>query len=192
MYLPTEIANPVTGEQIVFDETASNDERLLWDERRPANTEPPPVHYHPNTEERFEVKKGLLVVEVDGEAHKIEAGEEIVVPTSTPHVSYTEERPARFRREVTPPGQWREALTARFAAVHAVGEPSGVTGLLQTILLVQRYPNVVVPKRPPRAVQRVLFPALGVAARVFGLKSHYQYPRDDRGGSQERSPESIS
>lgn len=29
MYLPTEIVNPETGEQIVFDETASTDGRLV-------------------------------------------------------------------------------------------------------------------------------------------------------------------
>lgn len=109
-----------------------------------------------------------------------------------PHVSYTEEEPARFRREVTPPGQWREALTARFAAVHAVGELSGVTGLLQTVLLLRAYPDVVVPERPPRPVQRVLFPALAVIARVVGLKPHYHYPRNDMGASEERPPETIS
>lgn len=185
MSLPTEIVNPETGEQIVFDETASTDGRLVWDEVRPAQIEPPPVHYHPNTEERFEVSEGLLVVEVDGEKRHLEAGEEIVIPPATPHVSYTEAESARFRREVTPPGQWREALTARFAAAHAVGELSGVTGLLQTVLLVRAYPSVVIPEQPPRVIQRVLFPALAVVARILGLKPHYQYPRNDMGESEE-------
>jgi mannose-6-phosphate isomerase-like protein (cupin superfamily) len=179
MYLPTEIANPVTGERIRFDETASTDERLVWREERPANVEPPPVHYHPETEERFEVREGVLVVEVDGETHRIEAGEGIVIPPATPHVSYTEAESARFEREVTPPGRWREALTARFAAVHAVGDLSGVTGRLQTVLLARAYPAVVVPRRPPRAVQRVLFPVLAAVARLVGLQSHYRYPRTD-------------
>lgn len=181
MYLPTEITNPVTGEQIVFDEDASNDARLIWDERRPANIAPPPVHYHPDTEERFEVREGLLVVEIDGEKHQLEAGEEIVVPSKTPHVSYTEAQSARFSREVTPPGQWREALTARFAAIHATGELSGITGLLQTVLLVRAYPDVVVPEKPPRAIQNVLFPVLAVVARLLGLKPDHPYPPDSPG-----------
>lgn len=191
MYLPTEIVNPVTGEQIVFDEAASDDERLIWDEQRPANIDPPPVHYHPDTWERFDVNEGLLVVEIDGEANQVEAGEEISVPPATPHVSYTSAKSAQFRREVTPPGQWREFLTVRFAAVHAVGELSGVTGLLQTILLVHTYPDVVRPERPPRAVQRGLFPVLGVAARAFRLKSHYQYPRNGAAASEEPTPDAI-
>lgn len=186
MRLPTEIVNPVTGEQIRFDETASTDERLVWDEVRPADIDPPPAHYHPDTEERFAVSEGLLVVDIDGEEHRLEAGEEIVVPPATPHVSYTVGEPARFRREVIPPGQWREALTVRFAAVHAVGDPSGVTGLLRTVLLVRTYPDVVVPEQPPRPVQRLLFPVLAVIARLFGLKPHYQYPRNDTGTRQKR------
>lgn len=188
MFLPTEIVNPVTGEQIEFDETASTEMRLVWDEVRPANIEPPPVHYHPDTEERFEVREGLLVVEVDREEYQLEAGEEIVIPPTTPHVSYTAGESARFRREVTPPGQWREALTARFAAIHEIGELSGVTGLLQTVLLVRAYPDVVIPAQPPRPIQRVLFPVLAGVARLFGLKPHYQYPRTDTNTSEERPP----
>jgi hypothetical protein len=60
MYLPTEITNPVTGEQIVFDEATSTDERLIWDERRPANIDPPPVHYHPDTRNSSKWLRGCL------------------------------------------------------------------------------------------------------------------------------------
>lgn len=178
MHLPTEIENPVTGERIMFDESASSDDRLIWDESRPANLEPPPIHYHPDTEERFEVRSGQLVVELDGETHKVGAGEAIVIPPNTPHVSYTESESARFRREVTPPGRWREFLSARFAAIHAVGELSGMTGFLQTVLLIRTYPNVVVPVQPPRTLQRVLFPVLAAIGRAIGLNSHYPYPQN--------------
>lgn len=181
----------MTGEQIAFDETDSTEERLVWDEVRPANVEPPPVHYHPDTEERFEVRGGLLVVEVDGEEHQLEAGEVMVVPPATPHVSYTAGESARFRLEVTPPGQWREALTARFAAIYEIGELSGVTGLLQRVLLVRAHPDVVIPEQPPRPIQRVLFPVLAVVARLFGLKAQYQYPRSGTNMNGERPPEST-
>jgi hypothetical protein len=179
MYLPAEIENPVTGEQIKFDESASNDERLIWDEWRPTNLDPPPVHYHPTTEERFEVRAGRLIVDRDGETHTVGVGKEVVSPPGTPHVSYTESESARFRREARPPGRWREALTARFAAVHANGELSGAISLLQTVLLAQAYPGVVIPAQPPRAVQRVLFPVFATIGRAAGLKAHYRYPRSE-------------
>lgn len=178
MYLPTVIVDPVTGERIVFDEDASSEERLVWDESKPANVDPPPAHYHPETEERFVVREGHLVVRVDGDEHRIEADEELVVPARTPHCSYTEGDAARFRREVVPPGRWREFLTTRFACSHAVGELSGSRSLLQSVLLLRAYPDVVVPQRPPRTVQRVLFPALAVIARALGVELCHSYPRD--------------
>lgn len=185
MHLPTEIDSPVTGERIVFDEESSGDERLVWEEWRPANHDPPPAHYHPVTEERFVVREGCLVVRIDGEDNRIEDGAEIVVPPETPHLSYTEDRPAHFRREVRPSGQWREFLTQRFASSHATGELSGVRELLQTILLLRAYPDVVVPEGPPRPVQRVLFPVLALLARALGMQSRYPYPRNEDGDGDE-------
>ncbi|MFC4360640.1 ester cyclase [Halobium salinum] len=178
MHLPARIRNPVTGERIKFDESTSSTEKLVWNEFRPPNIEPPPAHYHPTSEERFKVRKGYLVVETDGTEHQVEADETFVVPPETPHVSYTESKPVHFRREVTPPERWREALTDRFAASHAVGGLSGVTRRFQMILLLQAYPDVIVPARPPRPVQRVLVPVLASIARAIGLKSHYPYPHE--------------
>lgn len=181
MYLPTEISNPETGERIMFDEDTSSTERLVWEEWRPANHEPPPVHYHPTTEERFVVREGTLVIRIDGDDNRLDVGEEITIPPRVPHVSYTEETPARFRREVAPPGQWREFLTERFAYVHAVGNPSGVGGLCQTALWLRSYSDVIVLERPPRSVQRLLFAVLAGVARATGLVSQYAYPRDPPG-----------
>lgn len=176
MHLPTEIGNPETGERIVFDESVSNDERLVWDEWRPAHHEPPPAHYHPTTEERFVVREGSLVVQLDGVDNRLDDGEDITVPPQAPHLSYTEDDPARYRREVAPPGQWREFLTERFAYGHAVGDLSGLGGILQTALWLRVYPDVVVPERPPRPVQNVLFPVLAGIARATGRTAHHPYP----------------
>lgn len=178
MHLPTEISNPETGEQIVFDEDASNDKRLVWDEWRPANHEPPLTHFHPTTEERFVVREGTLVVQIDGVDNRLGDGEDITIPPQTPHLSYTEDAPARFRREVAPPGQWRDFLTERFAYGYAVGDLSGLGGLLQTALWLRAYPNVIVLERPPRPVQRLLFPVLVGIARATGRTSHHPYPRE--------------
>mgnify|MGYP000728165201 FL=1 len=105
MHLPTEISDPETGEWIEFDEAASGSERLVWDQWRPANHDPPPSHYHPTTEERFAVREGTLVVRVDGVENRLGPGDEITVPPGTSHTSYTRDDPARFGREVVPPGQ---------------------------------------------------------------------------------------
>mgnify|MGYP006290962937 CR=1 FL=1 len=144
---------------------------------RPAPIHHPP-HYHPTTEERFVVSEGTLVVEVDGSTTRLTDGEERTIPPQTPHVSYTGAEDARFRREVSPPGQWREFLTERFAYAHVAGERAGVGGLLQAALWLRAYPDVLVLERPPRPVQTVLFSILGVVARATGRTAHHPYPRD--------------
>jgi len=180
MYLPTVISDPGTGERIEFDEAASDAERLVWEQWRPANHDPPPAHFHPDTEEHFAVREGTLVVQLDGELTRLDAGEELTVPPGRSHTSYTSDEPARFRREVAPPGQWREFQTERFAYAHAVGPLSGVGGLLQTALWLRTYPGVLVLERPPRLLQRVLFPVLAALARATGRTASHQYPRAER------------
>jgi hypothetical protein len=178
MHLPTEIHDPGTGERITFDEDGSDDERLVWEEWRPANLDPPPAHYHPDTTERFVGREGTLVVRVDGDEVRLEEGDEVTVPPGTPHASYTAAEPARFGREVAPPGDWRELLTERFAYAHAGGDRSGAGGLLQSALWLRTYPDLVVLQRPPRPVQRVLFAVLAGVARATGRSAHHPYPRD--------------
>jgi len=179
MHLPTAITDPETGESIEFDEAASDSERLVWEQWRPANHDPPPLHHHPTTEERFAVHEGTLVVRVDGEVVRLEPGEELTIPPGTSHTSYTAGESARFERAVSPPGQWREFQTERFAYAHAVGPLSGVGGLLQTALWLRTYPDVLVLERPPRAVQRVLFPVLASVARATGRTASHPYPREE-------------
>lgn len=162
----------------MFDEASSDEEKLVWEEWRPANVEPPPAHYHPATDERFVGLDGRLIVEIEGEETQLEADTEIVVPSETPHRSFTRAESAQFKREVTPPGRWGDALTARFAAAHAIEEVSTPRKFLQTVLLLRAYPDVVVPARPARPVQRVVFPVLGAVARAIGLKATYPYPRN--------------
>jgi len=179
MHLPTKISDPETGERIEFDEAASDAKRLVWDQWRPANHDPPPSHYHPASEERFAVREGTLVVRVDGAERHLCPGDELTVPSGTPHTSYTVDDAARFEREVSPPGQWREFQTERFAYAHTVGPLSGVGGLLQTALWLRAYPDVLVLERPPRVVQRVLIPVLAAAACATGRTASHSYPRGE-------------
>lgn len=47
--------------------------------------ERPPVHLHPNQDERFEVLAGSLTVEAGGDARTYGEGEAFDVPRGTPH-----------------------------------------------------------------------------------------------------------
>lgn len=189
MYLPTELVDADTGERIAFDEDASDDDRLVWSQWTPADLEPPPAHLHPATEERFAVREGALVVEVAGEERRLGAGDDLVVSAGSPHRSFTREEPAHYRREVTPPGRWREFLTRMFAASHVVDDESSAGELLQMALLLRAYPDVVVAASPPRPVQRVLLPALAAVARATGRRADHPYPRPDESLTDGPAPE---
>ena len=45
----------------------------------------PPVHFHPDQDERFEIRDGELSVEIEGKLHVARAGDAIVVPGGAVH-----------------------------------------------------------------------------------------------------------
>src|SRR3712207_5804612 len=46
---------------------------------------PPPKHFHPDQDERFEVLEGTLCARVDGVEHRLETGEVLDIPRGTVH-----------------------------------------------------------------------------------------------------------
>jgi hypothetical protein len=61
----------------------------------------PPLHLHPNQDERFEVLEGTLRAVIEGQELVYEAGASFEVPAGTVH-QMTADPPARMRWEVRP------------------------------------------------------------------------------------------
>ena len=61
----------------------------------------PPLHFHPDQDERFEVLEGTVRTVIDGEERRFEAGESFEVPAGTVH-QMAADPPARLRWEVRP------------------------------------------------------------------------------------------
>jgi quercetin dioxygenase-like cupin family protein len=61
----------------------------------------PPVHFHPNQAERFEVLEGTVRAIVDGTERSYGSGESFEVPAGTPHTMVAE-GPTRMLWEVRP------------------------------------------------------------------------------------------
>jgi quercetin dioxygenase-like cupin family protein len=71
--------------------------------------DPPPPHFHPAQEERFEVLEGAMRVVIDGEERELPAGEELRIPRETVHQMWNpEDAIARVRWETSPPGRTEE------------------------------------------------------------------------------------
>lgn len=84
---------------------ASTPERLeLESTWGPGPGKPPPRHYHPQQDERFEVQEGELTVEVGREpARVLKPGEVLEVPRGTSHRMWNAaSSPARATWRVTP------------------------------------------------------------------------------------------
>ena len=80
------IENPVAGDRVTFLETIeSGDARLLCDTVTIAGAQGPPEHIHPRSLEHFEVLEGAIIVEVEGAAQTVRAGESTTVGAGAAH-----------------------------------------------------------------------------------------------------------
>ena len=97
--------NPVSGERIIFRETAAdtNGERLSIDLVLAPDGHVPGKHVHPEQIERFEVTGGTMKFTMGRKKIVAQAGDIVVVPAGTAHkFSNAGDGPATARVEVTP------------------------------------------------------------------------------------------
>ena len=74
---------------------------------------PPPKHFHPEQDERFEVLEGSLRVNVDGEERDLAAGETIEIPRKAVHQMWNPgDEPARVRWQTMPAGRTEQFFSS--------------------------------------------------------------------------------
>lgn len=130
----------------------------------PPGGKPPPEHYHPAQEERFEAVEGTVHVRLDGRERELRAGETLVIPARAGHTFWNPgAEPARLLWQVRP-----ALRTERFFETLAAlgGPPNPLLGTL----LVREYGDVIRLSKPPAGVQAVAFPVLAAIARVVGQR----------------------
>jgi quercetin dioxygenase-like cupin family protein len=87
----------------------SDDELLEVETAYAPNGSPPPRHFHPEQDERFEVLEGELHVSVDGEERAVGAGETLRIPRRAVHQMWNQgDQPARVRWQTIPAGRTEE------------------------------------------------------------------------------------
>ena len=93
--------------------------------------DPPPPHFHPAQDERFEVLDGGMRVVIDGEERVLRAGEELETPRETIHQMWNpEEATARVLWETRPPGRTEEF----FRGMHEVMPEDGSMPDMEALL----------------------------------------------------------
>jgi mannose-6-phosphate isomerase-like protein (cupin superfamily) len=169
--------NPVTGERAIVLEAPqdSAERRLVAELHVSPGGAVAGEHLHPAIVERFEVIEGRLGVSLDGRHSSLGPGEAVEVPAGRWHDWWQEgAEKAVVRVEVTPGDRFVEVIRTTFGlAVDGKTNAKGMPSLLQLAAIADEFDDVIVFKRPPRAVQRVLFGLLAPLARVRGYRGIY-------------------
>jgi quercetin dioxygenase-like cupin family protein len=134
--------------------------------------EPPPAHFHPAQDERFEVLAGALRARVDEQEHELTVGDVLEIPRDAVHQMWNEgDEPARAVWRTTPGGRTREWFAAldelqRSGRVDRKGLPSPLAfgALLRT------YPDVI-RLAGPRWLTGPAVWLIGTAGRLRGYAS---------------------
>jgi quercetin dioxygenase-like cupin family protein len=168
------IWNPLTGEKALVLETAEgNGERLVAEFAvEEGGFVPGGEHIHDHVAEHFHVQQGQIAFLVNGKERTLVPGDELTVEPGVWHRwwnSGTGE--VRIRSIVEPVLRLDEAIAILWGLcadghTNAKGEPSPLLGAL----LATRYREEIRFRKPPQAVQRLLFPPLAELARRRGLE----------------------
>jgi mannose-6-phosphate isomerase-like protein (cupin superfamily) len=169
------IWNPLTGEKAMIVESAaeSGGARIVADLAVEAGGfVPGGEHVHDHLAEHLEVRAGRITFVLDGEERTLAAQEQLTVVPGTWHRwRNAGEGEVQVRVRIEPAMRFEEAILVVWGLcadghTNAEGRPSSLFGAL----VATRYRREVRFRRPPDAVQRLLFPPLAALARLRGLE----------------------
>ena len=177
------IANPVTGERVVFRTTsAGSDGALLaMDYYAPAGYVIAPTHVHPRQEERSEVSAGTLRGHIGGQKRTVAPGEAAVVPPGVRHAwRNVAQEELGMLVEFRPALQTERLLEAYFGLAQA-GRTNrrGMPVPLQMAVLMEDHLEETCAPGIPIAIQRAIVAGLAAVGRRRGYRSADTLLRDD-------------
>jgi mannose-6-phosphate isomerase-like protein (cupin superfamily) len=104
------------------------DQELVLEARYAAGGSPPPAHFHPAQDERFEVLAGAMRARIDGRESELDAGDVIEVPRGTAHQFWNPgEEEAAVRWITLPAGRTLEFFRELAGAGSGSGEGDPAT-----------------------------------------------------------------
>ena len=169
--------NPVTLERaVIVDLPWVNDEgRVVADLTALPGARVAGEHLHPALHERFSVRGGELTMLRDGQRSVLRAGEEAHIEPGVWHDWWNAgDVDAIVRVEITPGERFAHMIETLFGlAREGHVNKRGMPDPLQLALFATEFSDVAVFRKPPAAVQRVLFGALAPIARRRGYRATY-------------------
>src|SRR6478609_10808255 len=169
--------NPVTRERAVVVELPWSNEagRAVADLVALPGARVVGEHRHPTQHERFTVRAGELTVLRDGQKSVLRAGDSADVEPGVWHDWWNEgDVDAVVRVEITPGERFAHMIETLFGlAREGHVDKRGLPHPLQLALFAPEFSDVMVLRKPPAVVQRVLFGALAPIARRRGYRATY-------------------
>jgi quercetin dioxygenase-like cupin family protein len=171
------LENPVTRERaVIVDLPWLNDEgRSVAELTALPGARVIGEHLHSAIHESFSVEEGELTVLLDGQTSILRRGERADIPPGVWHDWWNEgEVDVIVRVEITPGERFVHMIETLFGlARQGHVNKRGMPHPLQLALTATEFSDVFVLRRPPPAVQRLLFGALAPIARRRGYRGTY-------------------
>jgi quercetin dioxygenase-like cupin family protein len=171
------LENPVTGEHAVVVELPwhNSESRAVAELTALPGARVVGEHLHPALHERFSVLRGELTVVLGGGRSVLHAGESADIAPGVWHDWWNEgQEDAVVRVEITPGERFVHMIETLFGlAREGHVSAKGMPNPLQLALTAQEFSDLIVFRRPPRPVQRLVFGALTPIARRRGYRATY-------------------
>jgi mannose-6-phosphate isomerase-like protein (cupin superfamily) len=131
---------------------------------------PPPKHFHPDQDERFEVLEGTLTARVDGEQRELQPGDVLEIPRRAVHQIWNAGAVPARATWVTSPGGRTASWFADLDALHRSGRVGrgGMPGPLAFGAYLSEYRDVFRLAGP----QPLLVPLLGTLGALGRLRGY--------------------
>jgi quercetin dioxygenase-like cupin family protein len=172
--------NPISGERIIFRQTAADTdgELLAIDLVLAADGQVPGAHVHPSQEERFEVVSGTMKFRLGHKKITARAGDVVVVPAGSVHrFANAGDEPAHVRVEVRPALKMEQLFETTVAlAQEGRTNRKGMPRPLDLALFVREYQDEVRAPFPPAPVVKAVMAPLVWMAKHRGLAERYMGP----------------
>jgi mannose-6-phosphate isomerase-like protein (cupin superfamily) len=172
-----QIENPVTGERLVFHETAAetDGERVVFETIVQPGGFVAAAHVHPFQTERFEVLAGTLGMRRGKEKVELGAGEAVTVEPQTPHKFWNAgDEEARFVCTVTPALGF-ERLIATMYSLAADGKTNkrGMPNPMRLAVIANHHFDDVRLPLVPQPLQKLALRLGAPFGKALGFRASY-------------------
>jgi mannose-6-phosphate isomerase-like protein (cupin superfamily) len=171
------IENPVTGERLLFLETAAdtNGEYVRFETIVEPDGFVAAAHVHPYQTERFELVAGRLGVKLGREVVEAGPGETLVIEPGTPHKFWNAgDEEVRFIAEVRPALEFERLIETMFLlAQDGRTNRKGMPNPLRLAVIARAHFDVVRLPLPPVWMQRAGLALCAPLGRALGYTAEY-------------------